>query len=74
MEAVPAVIPVTTPVPEPTVATLALLLLHIPPVVRQLKVVVAPAHTDVVPEIVCAIIEDLNKNKSTNKNNTRINR
>jgi hypothetical protein len=40
----PAVTPVTTPVADPTVA-LALLLLHVPPVVLLARVVVCPTHT-----------------------------
>lgn len=48
----PAVTPVTMPVPEPTVATPVLALLHPPPVVASLNVVVCPAHTLSVPVIV----------------------
>jgi hypothetical protein len=46
---VPAVIPETTPVPEPTVATVIVVLLHVPPLVALLNDVVDPAHTDAVP-------------------------
>ena len=42
----PAATPLTTPVPAPTVATDVLLLVHVPPGVVFVKVVVAPAHTD----------------------------
>lgn len=47
----PAATPVTTPVDEPIVATVTLLLAHVPPVLALLSVVVAPVHTDVVPVI-----------------------
>lgn len=46
----PAVTPVTTPVPEPTVA-LALLLLHVPPGVTSVNVIVAPSHKLPLPDI-----------------------
>ena len=49
--AVPAVIPVTTPVAAPTVATPGLLLLHGPAVVASLSVVVAPWHIVGVPNM-----------------------
>jgi len=49
MVEVPADTPDTTPVEEFTVATPVALLLHVPPVVVELKVVVDPAHTAVVP-------------------------
>ena len=39
----------TIPDPEPTVATDALPLLHVPGVVTSLSVVVCPAHTAAVP-------------------------
>jgi hypothetical protein len=42
--AVSAVIPVTMPVVAPTTATVVLLLLHVPPDVASLSVVVAPTH------------------------------
>ena len=51
MVTVPAATPVTTPVDEPTVAKPVLLLLHVPPVVAQASVVVAPSHTVSVPVI-----------------------
>jgi hypothetical protein len=48
---VPADSPYTKPVPEPTVATVVLLLDHIPPpVAALLSVVLAPTHTDNEPE------------------------
>ena len=47
----PAITGVTTPVPEPTVATDVLLLLHAPPDVASLNVVVEPVQTVVVPAI-----------------------
>jgi hypothetical protein len=49
--AVPFVTPVTMPEPSVTVATDVLLLLHVPPPVPSLSVVVAPAHTVVIPVI-----------------------
>ncbi len=48
MAAVPTAIPVTSP-EVLTVATDGLLLVHAPPVVVQLYVVVAPAQTEVEP-------------------------
>jgi hypothetical protein len=48
MVAVPAVIPVTTPV-EDTEATVVLVLLHTPPAAASLSVVVDPAQTVVTP-------------------------
>jgi hypothetical protein len=51
MIVVPAVIPETIPVPEPTVATVMLLLLHVPPDVILLSVVAAPAQMAIVPVI-----------------------
>jgi len=49
--AVPAAAPVTTPVPEITDATAELLLLHEPPPVASVNVVVDPTHTASVPPI-----------------------
>jgi hypothetical protein len=49
--AVPGFIAVTTPDADPTVATAALLLAHVPPTVALLNTVVFPAHTFNVPEI-----------------------
>ena len=46
---VPAEIPVTTPVDEPTVATAVLLLLQCPPAFTSVSVTVEPAHTLAVP-------------------------
>ena len=53
MVAVPAVTPVTIP-DMPIVATAVLLLLHVPPVVVLLNVVVAVAQTIAVPVMVPA--------------------
>jgi hypothetical protein len=49
MIVVPAATPVTTPVPEPTVATVVVPLLHLPPKVVSLNVVVNPTQTCDVP-------------------------
>ena len=46
---VPALMPVTTPVPDTTVAIAVLLLLHVPPPVALANVVVEPSHTLAVP-------------------------
>ena len=51
MVAVPAVMPVTSPVDDPTVATEVLLLLHTPPLVASLSAVVNPTQTAAVPVI-----------------------
>lgn len=51
MVAVPAATPVTIPVPDPTVAITVLLLLHAPPVVASLSVVVWLTHAVVAPVI-----------------------
>ena len=53
MLAVPAVMPLTTPL-VPTVATEVLLLLHVPPAVALLSVVVLPAVSVAVPVMVPA--------------------
>ena len=50
MVVVPAVTPVTIPV-VPIVATAVAELLHNPPVVASVRVVVLPTHTDFVPPI-----------------------
>lgn len=55
MFVVPAVNPVTTPDAEPIVATLVLLLVHRPPIVPLLNVVVDPSHTVVLPEIATGV-------------------
>ncbi len=47
----PAATPVTTPVPEPTVAIDVLPLLHVPPPVASERVVVLPTQTVGVPVI-----------------------
>ena len=49
--AVPAVTPVTMPVPEPIVATAKLLLVQLPVPVASLRVILAPVHTLVGPVI-----------------------
>ena len=49
--AVPPDIPVTTPVVAPIDATIALLLLHVPPPIELDNAVVLPTHTCIVPEI-----------------------
>jgi hypothetical protein len=50
--ALPAITPVTMPVPEPTVAVVVLLLLHVPLVVELLNVMIEVEHTIVAPDIV----------------------
>ena len=49
--AVPASTPVTTPLPDPTVATATLLLLHVPPGTASAKLDVKPWQTLIVPVI-----------------------
>jgi len=49
---VPAAIPLTRPVFEPTVASNVLLLVHVPPPELFVSVVVAPTHTVLAPPIV----------------------
>lgn len=56
---VPKVIPVTTPVEEPTVATAGVAELHAPPPTVSLKVVVAPGQTVNIPLIIPALGEGL---------------
>jgi hypothetical protein len=51
MKATPVVTPVTTPVVGSTVATAALPLFHVPPVVASASDVTEPGHTIVVPDI-----------------------
>lgn len=48
---VPVATPVTTPEARPTVATDTVLLLHVPPAVASVSVVVFPMHIDNVPSI-----------------------
>ena len=48
---VPADMPVTTPVEEPTAAVVGALLVQVPPVALLLNVVDRPAHMDAVPTI-----------------------
>lgn len=45
----PGETPVTTPVPEPTVAIVVVLLIQLPPAVASLNVVVAPTQSIAVP-------------------------
>ena len=52
--AVPAPTPVTTPLPEPTVATPVLPLVHAPPP-ASLSVMVRPAHTGVFPVMAAGV-------------------
>jgi hypothetical protein len=51
MIVVPEVIPVTIPVVDPTV-TLGLLLVHVPPPIPSVKVIMAPVHTLDGPSII----------------------
>ena len=51
MVTTPEVTPVTIPDVEPMVATPVLLLVHVPPEVASVNVVVKPTHTFVVPPI-----------------------
>jgi hypothetical protein len=51
MTDVPTDTPFTTPVPDPTVATVVLLLLHAPPAVALLREVVEPTHELPLPVI-----------------------
>ena len=52
---VPAATPVTTPVDASTVAKTTFVLLHTPPVVASLSVVVAAGHTTAVPVMAPAV-------------------
>lgn len=49
MVEVPVAMPVTTPVEEPMVAIVGVLLVHVPPVAVLLSVAVAPTAKDVLP-------------------------
>jgi hypothetical protein len=51
MTVVPVVTPLTMPDDEPTVATVVLLLIQVPPAVASVTVIVEPAHTLVGPLI-----------------------
>jgi hypothetical protein len=55
MVVVPGIIPVTTPVALFTVATAVLLLLHVPPVMALVSVVVVPGHICVSPILVTRV-------------------
>ena len=59
MTEVPAVTPVTTPVPEPTVATAGVPLVQVPPPVVLVQVWFDPIHIGVVPVIVWATGADI---------------
>jgi hypothetical protein len=52
MRAVPGANPITAPLPEAIVATVALLLIHVPPVVASDNVIVEPVHIAFWPDIV----------------------
>lgn len=52
----PAATPVTTPVPETTVATEPLELVQVPPLVVLPSEVVLPSHTDSVPEMAEGVV------------------
>jgi hypothetical protein len=52
----PALIPVTTPVVASTVALRVLLLLHVPPVLGWVSVVVSPTHTLGVPAMAANVL------------------
>lgn len=56
MFALPAATPDTMPDPEPTVATPVLLLVHVPPDGEELSVVLAPVHTEAVPDIAPGVV------------------
>jgi hypothetical protein len=51
ISALPVPAPVTIPLLEPTVATARSLLLHVPPVVASVNVIVDPTHTKDAPPI-----------------------
>ena len=54
--AVPALTPVTTPVPEPTVAIPMLPLVHVPPAGVEFNVVVKPVQTVAVPVMAVGVV------------------
>ena len=56
MSAVPDDTPVTTPVAPTTVATLVVPLVHVPPVVPSVNVIVAPAQNAVEAGIVDGVV------------------
>src|SRR5437763_776971 len=51
MTAVPASTPVTTPLDDPIVATAVVLLIHVPPAIASVKLVVDPVQTSSEPAI-----------------------
>ena len=56
MMVVPVVNPLTTPVPEPIVATIVLLLDQLPVPVTSFKVIFNPVHTLVGPVIAAGVL------------------
>jgi len=60
IEDVPVATPLTVPVEEPIVATPVLLLLHVPPDVVELSVVLLPAQMLVVPVIEAGVLFTVN--------------
>ncbi len=55
MVVVPEATPIAVPVENPIVATEGVLLVHTPPVVASVSVVVKPTHTEVVPAIAAGL-------------------
>lgn len=55
MVSVPALIPFTMPEPAPTVAIEVWLLVHVPPAVTSLNVMLDPVHTAPVPGTVIGV-------------------
>jgi len=60
IEDVPAAMPFTVPVDEPIVATPELLLLHVPPDVAELSVLLLPVQMPVVPVIEAGVLFTVN--------------
>jgi hypothetical protein len=56
MVAVPAVMPETRPLKDPTVATAGVLLLQVPPAVGSNRTVVAPAQMELTPLITAGTV------------------
>jgi hypothetical protein len=54
--AVPPETPVITPLAEPAVATLVLLLLQVPPGAASLSAIACPVHTDELPDIAAGMV------------------
>lgn len=59
MVTAPAATPVTTPVAELTVALAVLLLLHVPPAVASVSVVLIPVHNVEAPEMAAAAVRSV---------------